>query len=79
MQGFQTRASPPRSRRGSPSSRAVPGTGCTTRACCGATAAVVCARLAELTDLPPEFVEDMRVKWGIHLEAAGSKVFDLFR
>lgn len=46
----------------------------------GAAAAVVmCARLAELTDLPPEFVEDMRVKWGIHLEAAGSKVFDLFR
>jgi hypothetical protein len=39
----------------------------------------MCTRLAELTDLPPEFVEDLRVKWDIHLDAAGSKVFDLFR
>jgi hypothetical protein len=35
-------------------------------------------RLAELTEPPTEFIEDMRDKWGVEIEP-GTKVFDLFR
>jgi hypothetical protein len=34
--------------------------------------------LAEVTQVPEEFVSDIRDKWGLEIEQ-GSKVFDLFR
>jgi hypothetical protein len=36
------------------------------------------AHLAEVTQVPEEFVADMRDKWGVDVEQ-GSKVFDMFR
>jgi hypothetical protein len=35
-------------------------------------------RLAELTECPIEFIEDMRNKWGAEIEPA-TNVFDLLR